>query len=748
MAQYTQVSSGTVTSSTVSTASSVGIQVQPNSTVTVQVDTLDKPLQVETGSTVTVQAATGSAVALTQPVAAASSGTVVVPSGTTVNVSGSGELGGAGKTEVTGATINLSGGGDVTGTSTAVVNLNSASTLNVGSGSLITGAGTVNVGTGSAVVVASGGGIIATNTINLTTATSTLTVASGGLLAGTGKITGSGTSGQVKINGTINPGNSPGAKEFSNAPGTQLNGTMVSEIDGATAATATKSGKGTYDQIIGTGSTTFAIGSSAVLTPQLRGITGEANNTYTPSIGQGFDIITTTTADGISGSFASVGGANTATNTVLAGIGGQWDVVYGSKAVTLYVTPDNLASVNGVSLTTNQKAVAAQLEKLRPTSGVRLTGTDSATINAAGSTGADKTAWDAILSNGDFQVVYDQLSGSTLASGATAAVSTGSQLNRAILARASNGRIVAQTGLADAQTGMSGGNTDRGWAAWVQPVGRIGSVDKGENGIGFDSQSYGSIQGLEARVNNWVVGASFGYVHDNLEFDNIGSAAGNETDVDNYNLSGYFGYQGGPLFFNGSLGYTWQSSESERNIALGSTTNSTNISRKATSETDGGAFSLGAELGYSLKPMGGFIIEPSVGLQYISVSRDGFTETGAGSLNLKVDDQDYDSIQSSLGVRVAKPMKLDSGVVLVPEARAAWVHELGDERADMTAAFASATANKFTVSGAESGSDSGILGVGVRAQLPSSFDLFADYTSQFNADQVDHSLSVGVKVKF
>ena len=48
---------------------------------------------------------------------------------------------------------------------------------------------------------------------------------------------------------------------------------------------------------------------------------------------------------------------------------------------------------------------------------------------------------------------------------------------------------------------------------------------------------------------------------------------------------------------------------------------------------------------------------PAATLFYSNAWVGGFTETGAGSLNLNVDSQSADSLQSGIGLRVSRPFK-------------------------------------------------------------------------------------------
>lgn len=99
------------------------------------------------------------------------------------------------------------------------------------------------------------------------------------------------------------------------------------------------------------------------------------------------------------------------------------------------------------------------------------------------------------------------------------------------------------------------------------------------------------------------------------------------------------------------------------------------------------------------------------------------------------------------GVRVARSIKLDDGLTLVPEVRLGWSHEVLNDRSSVVASLA-AGGGSFTVSGARPGADAALAGAGVKAQLTNSLDLFADYNGRFSDGARDHDFTVGVKYRF
>ena len=150
---------------------------------------------------------------------------------------------------------------------------------------------TINGSLSGPVIVNSGGTLQGSGIFN-----GTVIVNSGGTLKGTGTINNS-----VDVSGTLSPGNSPGTLNVAGTV-TMLSGsTMHTEIDGL----GTGNGAGNYDRLVISGSgNQFVLGPNVTLSPVLRGITAPAANTFTPSLGDTFRIVSA--EGGITGKFAVV----------------------------------------------------------------------------------------------------------------------------------------------------------------------------------------------------------------------------------------------------------------------------------------------------------------------------------------------------------------------------------------------------------------------------------------------------------
>ena len=252
--------------------------------------------------------------------------------------------------------------------------------ISVGDGGGLVGAGTSSVTlagpiTGSGLLMTQGS-VMLSGPVSLTSlhvvndgetaingrlSAATVFVTETGTLRGTGTVAAS-----LLVNGRLAPGNSPGTLTVS-APVTLTSGSVSAfDIDGA----GTGTGAGNHSRLIVTGAgNTITLGGT--LAPVLRGITGSAANTYTPPLGQLFQVITA--QGGVIGTYGGLAQPDG------IGAGTRFDALYGTNTVTLAVTPAAYGNLGlaGIPQTANQTAIGVALDSARPTAGVAMTGPQS-----------------------------------------------------------------------------------------------------------------------------------------------------------------------------------------------------------------------------------------------------------------------------------------------------------------------------------------------------------------------------------
>jgi uncharacterized protein with beta-barrel porin domain len=168
------------------------------------------------------------------------------------------------------------------------------------------------------------------------------------------------------------------------------------------------------------------------------------------------------------------------------------------------------------------------------------------------------------------------------------------------------------------------------------------------------------------------------------------------------------------------------------------------ISRVAHGDTNGWQASAWLERGLQFQ-VGRSAIQPFMAIQYIYLRQNGFTETGADSLNLQVDGIDTNALRGILGIYGDRPVQLQNGQVIAPRLRALWLHEFLQPETSFNSTFSSVGGASFITQGLNYGRDWAVLGGGLNWLLTDRCSLFADYDLQVNAVQALHLGSGGLQ---
>lgn len=655
-----------------------------------------------------------------------STGAATIAGGTgTLDVMTGGSLSVTGGTatigSITNGVVTLTGGSTSLGTiSGGSITLASGATI-AGTHAVEVTGGTISVAGTVAAPLSVDGGRVSLNGV----ASGPVTVGGGGTLRGTGTVNGAAT-----VAGVLAPGNSPGTLIFTAGLTQAANSTLSIDIDG----TGTGTGAGNYSRVLVTGGG-YTIASGATLTPRLRGITGNASNSYSPTLGTDFTVVTA--AGGISGSFATVAqpAAGLLANT-------QFTALTSANAIDLYVTP-TYGDLRALGATANQSVVGRVVAGLSGTGGGDLgtalkalysLPTAGASLDALAQMGGARQSNLVIYSaarafaatnlvNQRLTVIRDGVSDAV--QGTMQATLIGHNLQTAMLPAADDTSAPSVDG-----RGANAGSPleDGAWHFWAQGLGVFTRMDGDGNAAGGHSNTGGGMFGGDrALTPDVTVG---------LAGDIAQSSAGGGNNTTSYGLSGYGNWSLGDAFITGNAGYTYDQYDTGRVLSFGG------LNRSATGHTDGGEISAGATVGYRVR-LDGVLLEPQAGVQWLQVSRGGYTEKGAGALNLTLHELDYSALQTSLGSRLTTTWHTDGGNAITPVLRAAWLH---DFRSRMVTSEAVLAGSSFAVTGPGTGRDGAGVGAGVTVQDGDALSLYANYDGDIRRGETDHVVSAGVRL--
>jgi outer membrane autotransporter protein len=518
-------------------------------------------------------------------------------------------------------------------------------------------------------------------------------------------LSGGGALGDVRVEGSgrVTPGNSIGTLDVG-AFTFGADATYTVEADAA----------GNSDRIEATGPVDIAGGTVDV---------NAENGDYRPSTD--YTIVRTSDPEGISGTFDTV-------TTNLAFL--DPSLGYDADRVTLRLTRNDV-SYETVAYTPNQNAVSDALAVAETNGELPAIVTDLSARSARGA----REAYDnlsgvqhthAQLASLEQQRRFRGLLFDRLAGGAHAnAMSDGESL-RVAFSGEDWARMLAAGSATTAAAGTAAKAGGRG--LWVRALGGTGDIDATSNASGSDYTNATVALGADTRLGNGlVVGLAGSYGRTDSD-----TAANGGLDTDSYQLAGYGGWRDGGAYIDASIGFGEHRTDAERNVSVGGTT------RTAIADYETRQYSASVEGGRTWAWTGGATFTPFAGLDMSEITREGFTERGAGPANLDVDERTETSVRTRLGLRLATAFETAGGTELQPRFEMAWVREHRDRNAALTARFEPAPATTFTVEGPELDRDRAAVGVGVTATVDEASRLDIEYRGDIADSDQHHGIAV------
>ncbi|RFC64504.1 hypothetical protein DYI37_09420 [Fulvimarina endophytica] len=454
---------------------------------------------------------------------------------------------------------------------------------------------------------------------------------------------------------------------------------------------------------------------------------------------------------------------------------GMFDAITGNSAfinfALVYTRDDVLLQTSvvrafqDVAVTTNQTAVASSLNRLNQTFGSDdlLVFNQFLGLNAAEARAAFDLASGEIHASNELALARDA-SGFTEFLRRRAGLATGLLATEApMTAPLGYGEEAPATAsnLFDAPMSEPAmdASTDRVLTAWTGVFGGLDDYDGNGDGSGsigaaeFDTERTGIAVGIEGRFDGlfdtvlnqigfgalsggaFTAGIAGGYSSGDADL----FARRSTADIETGHVGYYTASEFGVLHLASAGSVSFASIDTTRGIQIG------NLARTAFADYDAVTYTSSgeAQLRYRL---GGLSVAPLVGYNLASVEVDGFTEHGAGALNLSAGDDDYTLGDVSVGIALAKTVTLRNAAATV-EARLAYEHGFGDDRPSRLLTFAGAPTTPFTIAGVEADDDRVAIGLGVSADLNKSLTMGVRYDGAFGSDTRSQSghLSLGYK---
>ena len=280
--------------------------------------------------------------------------------------------------------------------------------------------------------------------------------------------------------------------------------------------------------------------------------------------------------------------------------------------------------------------------------------------------------------------------------------------------------------------GGAGGRTHSGKGLWVRTLGNRVNQDTVDGASGYKLATYGFMGGVQSELDaTTTLGLGLGYLSSEVKGQDF--AASHRSDIESVQVVGYgehaVGHAGWQL--NWQADFTRSRVESERNLSF--------MGRTAQAKYDGDAWHLGVGVSkaYALNPE--TTVSPRVALDWRSFKAKGYTETGAGALNLQVNAQNAQEALLKVGAQVQQQLTPQTQWL----ASAALGHDLRDQRNAVTARFTGGGV-AFTTEGLPHSRVVGEIGVGLRYRASETMDVTARYDVRLRKGLRDQSATVRV----
>jgi len=251
-------------------------------------------------------------------------------------------------------------------------------------------------------------------------------------------------------------------------------------------------------------------------------------------------------------------------------------------------------------------------------------------------------------------------------------------------------------------------------------------------------QNYGITFGADYRFSrNVAAGIMGGYNRAKSDLDAIGS----EMAMSTYNIGAYGTYYNKGFYVDGQVMYGWNAVDKERRIVF------PGIDRTAVSDQKGQLLTFAAGTGYDI-PVHNWILTPMLSLEYVRLTTEEYTESGAGDLNLTVEGQNTKLFQGHAGVSIAYIWKTDK-VSLMPRVWALYGHEFDrDDQSSVTARLAMGSAS-FTTSVASPDRDYVTLGAQTVLTIKQDKSLYVNFSGQLGQSNYStYNIGVGFRMAF
>lgn len=279
--------------------------------------------------------------------------------------------------------------------------------------------------------------------------------------------------------------------------------------------------------------------------------------------------------------------------------------------------------------------------------------------------------------------------------------------------------------------------------AWVNAEGSYRRLEQDSTYSGYEFSSWGGTLGFDADITpQWTAGLAFTAMYGDLTAKSSEMAEG---DLDTYYVTAFARYSPSAWV------HTFVASAGMADASLDRTVSYNGGSYRTTGDTDGLAFGLMYELGYTvpLDEEGVSALQPVFNITYTHSSIDGYTEKG-GDLAVRFGEQKMDTLTLGLGLRAQTTIgeNIYNRTSLL-EGRVLAKCDVGDRSSTASAGFAALGRTAGEVESAEVGAFGVEVGAGLTVPVgQDGGSLFFDASLELRADYTNVNATVGYRINF
>ena len=540
----------------------------------------------------------------------------------------------------------------------------------------------------------------------------------GGIISGTGSI--AATRGMANTGGTISPGNSVGILTINGNYNQGSAGNLNIEVASTTS------------------NDVLAVKGSAALGGTLKTVwTGG----YLPARGTGFGAFLTATS-GISGNFSLLSTAISRTMMFQP----KYDVPN-----KVYLTAERNYTNSGLLpyLTTNQHAIGGMLNSIANSS----TGDLEAVLNIIDNLPSynqiaysmeqfspinSVVPYNLGISGASFQTtnIADRLS--EVRSGIASPMSfSGLKISQGDNYMTGKTLPVMVASNTSDLTGILPDVSERRLGLFVKGNAVLGEQRSAVDQVGYDFTTTGIMAGADYRfTKSFIAGIMTGIQGSRANLNDAGS----KVKMNGYSIGTYGTYYNDKFYVDGLLGYTWNDYDNTRRIIF------PGLDRTATSGPGSGQVTAYSGAGYNFRSAK-WTMGPFMTMQYVNIVIDSYIEKGAGALNLALEKQRTDSLQSNVGFRASYALeKRDNKII--PSVWISYGHEYTNNSKTLSASLAQGGPS-FGVETAVPQKNFGTAGTSISALFGDNIMAYAGYSFTAGEDKYTaHNINAGLKMCF